>query len=50
MQFAGSSCCPFRVSLEHARGMPRGSDYYRDKERGYNFPPRRRGGGRGGDK
>lgn len=38
-------CCAFRVVIECARGMPRGSDYWRDQERGYDFP-RRHGGGR----
>ena len=38
-------CCAFRVVIECARGMPRGSDYWRDQEKGYDFP-RRHGGGR----
>jgi len=29
-----------RVLIEHARGMPRGSDYSRDRDRGYNPPSR----------
>ncbi|KAK2185751.1 hypothetical protein NP493_223g01004 [Ridgeia piscesae] len=34
-----------KVEIEYARGTPRGSDYWRDQERGYDFP-RRHGGGR----
>ncbi|KAG1655646.1 Serine-arginine protein 55 [Nymphon striatum] len=31
-----------RVSVEHARGTPRGSDLWRDRSRGYREPPRNR--------
>lgn len=41
--FYKTSLYSFRVSLEHARGTPRGDDYWRDQDRGY-YPPRRRGG------
>jgi len=38
-----------RVTIEHARGSPRGNDMYRDRNRGYRAPMhnrRRQGGGR----
>ncbi|XP_035233275.1 serine-arginine protein 55-like [Stegodyphus dumicola] len=38
-----------RVTIEHARGSPRGNDMYRDRNRGYQRPMqnrRRQGGGR----
>ncbi|XP_035224143.1 serine-arginine protein 55-like isoform X1 [Stegodyphus dumicola] len=38
-----------RVTIEHARGSPRGNDVYRDRNRGYRAPMqnrRRQGGGR----
>ncbi|GIX82013.1 hypothetical protein CDAR_514523 [Caerostris darwini] len=38
-----------RVTIEHARGSPRGNDMYRDRNRGYRAPlpsRRRQGGGR----
>uniref|UniRef100_A0A2L2Y374 RRM domain-containing protein n=1 Tax=Parasteatoda tepidariorum TaxID=114398 RepID=A0A2L2Y374_PARTP len=39
-----------RVTIEHARGSPRGNDMYRDRNRGYrnNQMQRRRQGGGGG--
>lgn len=41
-----------RVTIEHARGSPRGNDMYRDRNRGYRNNPmqRRRQGGGGRDK
>ncbi|CAL1288266.1 unnamed protein product [Larinioides sclopetarius] len=40
-----------RVTIEHARGSPRGNDMYRDRNRGYRAPMRRgRQGGGGRDK
>lgn len=32
------------VIVEHAKGTPHGEDYRRDRERGYDLPPRRSGG------
>ncbi|WAR20531.1 SRSF6-like protein [Mya arenaria] len=40
----GKELCGERISIEHARGTPRGSDRYND------FPPPRRGGGGGRDR
>ncbi|CAE1322964.1 SFRS4_5_6 [Acanthosepion pharaonis] len=40
----GKELCGERVIVEHARGLPRSEESWRDRDRGSRFPPRRRGG------
>ncbi|XP_013385994.1 serine-arginine protein 55 isoform X3 [Lingula anatina] len=45
----GKDLCGERVMLEHARGVPRGEDLRRSRDRGYQMPSRRSRGSGGRD-